>query len=147
MRGCANRVPQQNRATAQSDHFMGNIIADVVRLKPEIPTNVEAAKAASAYPVVSADHYMLIPHSAAHQRHEGRSRRNPGSGPTHASEKSAGEAPKSAAAHRAAACRRPAAGGAFFRTVDRVSERPAVVASTPARHRHSTICSVLLKQP
>src|SRR5947207_8939082 len=61
---------------------------------------------------------MLIPHSAAHQRHEGRSRRNSGG-----------------------------AGGAFFRTVDRVSGRPAVVASTPARHRRSTICSVLLKQP
>jgi hypothetical protein len=28
-------VPQQSRATAQNDHFMGTIIADVVRLKPD----------------------------------------------------------------------------------------------------------------
>jgi hypothetical protein len=35
MRGCANTALQQSRATAQSDHFMWNIIADVVRLKPD----------------------------------------------------------------------------------------------------------------
>src|SRR5713226_6507302 len=66
--------------------------------------------------------------------------------------KNAPEAPKSAAAHGAAAFRRQAAGGAFFRPVDRVSRGRHSLhedgyTSGTTRLRHSTTGSALLKQP
>jgi hypothetical protein len=76
------------------------------------------------------------------------SRRNPGSRPTHASDRKMPRRrrnPRQLTELPHAADRPPE--WAFFRPVDRVSVRQGLVASAPARHQHSTICSVLLTQP